>query len=188
MKPNEEDYRIDTPRNAEQIARRSIVLASVVAVAHINEGEATIKWLKEENLWDEVSPIEREFLTAEDRAENDCVRYTWQIECLIPILWAIQKIDAMPGLDDLCEPSMVIDVMVAPDESTEDFLQSASLRPADVIQEAYEQVHHAHWEARKPGFKDTERLNLEVVQERHYGFNYIIGYEGQAWDAITTDT
>lgn len=185
---NEVEDQLDTPRDAQQIAKRSIVLCSVVAVAQINERETSIEWLKEENLWDELSPQETKFLTTDTWSEKDCVRYTWQVECLIPMLWAIQKIDAMPGLDEECDGHLVTDVIVAPYDDTEDFIQSAALRPADVIQKAYEQVHRAHWEARKPDFQDTARLNLEVIQERHYGFNYVIGYEGLAWDDITTDT
>jgi hypothetical protein len=34
----------------------------------------------------------------------------------------------------------------------------------------------------------AESYNAGVVQERHYGLNWLIGYRGQKWDDITTDT
>ena len=34
----------------------------------------------------------------------------------------------------------------------------------------------------------TESYVPGVVQERHYGLNWLIGYGGQAWDDIRTDT
>jgi hypothetical protein len=37
----------------------------------------------------------------------------------------------------------------------------------------------------KPAPRDIE---AGVVRERHYAFNWIIGYCGQPWDEISTDT
>jgi hypothetical protein len=34
----------------------------------------------------------------------------------------------------------------------------------------------------------AESYNAGVVQERHYALNWLIGYCGQDWDDITTDT
>jgi len=31
-------------------------------------------------------------------------------------------------------------------------------------------------------------VDLEIVQERDCGFNWLTGYYGQEWDEITTDT
>jgi hypothetical protein len=71
------------------------------------------------------------------------------------------------------------------------YIASASLRSEAEISAEYEKAYEAHWKVRDAWLKNRsppKRLDPEVVQERHYGFNWLMGYMNQAWDDVTTDT
>ncbi len=42
--------------------------------------------------------------------------------------------------------------------------------------------------ARLDGTAMPPGLDPGIVYERHYVLNWLIGYSGQAWDDVTTDT
>jgi hypothetical protein len=46
----------DTPRTAKEIAKRAIIISTIVACAYGDSKADNIRWLKQEGLWDEVSP------------------------------------------------------------------------------------------------------------------------------------
>src|SRR5262249_44301763 len=92
-------------------------------------------------------------------------------------------------------------------DSVGEFVSRARLRSDEEIRAANEEIYQIHWRVRDfqlrhqptpPGKlprraqKDidppAESYNPGVVRERHYGLNWLIGYCGQDWDDITTDT
>ena len=70
-------------------------------------------------------------------------------------------------------------------------MAEAELRPqAEILSEA-DLIYRIHWatvDARVNGAEPPAGLNPSVVYERHYALNWLIGYAGQEWDNITTDT
>lgn len=81
--------------------------------------------------------------------------------------------------------------MVFPPAPIAQFLRSALLRHADEVRAEYDIVYQAHWRVRDAelfGKPPPEDVDHGVVQERHHAFNWIVGYCGQSWDEITTDT
>ena len=180
----------DTPRTADEIARRAIALLCVIACACGDAKDQVTAWLKCESLWDELSPKEASFLDGR-HSEQDRKNMTWRVEAAVPLLWAIQKIDTMPPLATQCETAPLVKVMVFPPAPTKDFVRTARLRPADEISDEYERVYESHWRVRDAqihGKPLPEDVDPGVVAERHHGFNWLIGYMGQAWDDISTDT
>ena len=48
-----------------------------------------------------------------------------------------------------------------------------------------------HWavvDARVNGLEIPSDIDASVVYERHYALNWLVGYSGQEWDDISTDT
>ena len=94
-------------------------------------------------------------------------------------------------------------------DSAVEFISSAKLRADGEIYDANEEIYHIHWRVRDAQFRDEPtppgklpRMPIAecdppvecydydsgVVEEHHYALNWLIGYCGQDWDDITTDT
>jgi hypothetical protein len=181
----------DALRSASDIARRAIALSQVISVAFGAPRLDALAWLEREGLANELSPKERVFLASDAPSREDVMAFTWRVECLAPLLWSIGKIGAMPALEAECDTYQLKTAIVWPPAATELFIQSAMMRTEEEIEAEYEKVYDAHWhvrDARLFGRPAPAGLNEEVIFERHYGFNWLIGYGGQDWDEVSTDT
>lgn len=190
--PDEDDMEDvdDVLRSAEEIAKRALTMAAVVSCAYGASKPDVIDWLKQEDLWQAVTPAEQEFLERETSEQVRC-NFTWKVEALVPLLWAIGKLDGLPGVGEQCDTEPIKKAVVWPPNSTGAFIRSAELRDEEEIGREYEKVYEAHWKARDAklnGRPVPRGINAGVVYERHYGFNWLRGYMGQPWDEITTDT
>jgi len=186
--PNEELE--DVPRAAEEISRRALILSAVIACAYGADKQETINWFSAQGLWPDVSPDERIFLAGESTAQQT-INMTWRIEALVPLLWAVRKITAMPSLDQQFDTTEAVKKIVFPPTPIAAFVSSASLRPEAEIHDEYEKVYRAHWRVRDAqhfGKSPPPDVNPGIVRERHHAFNWIIGYCNQTWDDIKTDT
>lgn len=186
---DDEDWE-DVPRTAKEIARGALVLSAVIACAYGASKEETIKWLQREGLWAGVSPLEMEFLS-NDVSEKERANLTWKVEALVPLLWTINKIGSMPALTQQCNTGPLKSAVIWPPAETREYIESSVLRSEDELEGEYEKVYQAHWkvrDARINGRPISDGYDPEVIYERHYGFNWIIGYMGQSWDDVSTDT
>jgi len=181
----------DQPRSAFEIARRALVLHCVIAASHGVSKDDISQWLKTEGLYDELSPWERKFIEAAENTKRDIIQATWRVEAQVALLWSIKKIDLLDNLGEQCNTRPLVDAMPDLFSSTGAFIESASLRDQEEIEEEYERIYDIHWKVRnaeRTGVSTEIKYNSGVVQERHYAMNWITGYCGQAWDEITTDT
>jgi hypothetical protein len=181
----------DKMRTAQEIASRALIVSVVTAVAYGDPRDEVSQWLQTEGLWADVSPTERAFLETSAPEEKAIIFFSWGVERLVPLLWSIQKLPELQPLTCKCDTTAVQGAIVWPPASTGDFIRCAQMRPVAQIAEEYEKVYHSHWRVRDAqinGRPIPEELNAGVVYERHYAFNWIIGYFGQAWDDISTDT
>lgn len=177
-------------RTAREVAQRALALAAVISCAYGAKKPAVMQWLKKEKLWTEATPAERKFLLQATSAKAK-IAFTWKIEALVPLLWAMNRIDKMPGIARQCDPESLKHAVVWPPHPTREYVSSCALRSEDEISMEYEKVYRAHWrvrDAQARGKPVPRTLDAEVVQERHHGFNWLTGYMGQSWDDITTDT
>jgi len=125
----------DIPRTAFEIARRAIVLHCVISVAHQVSKIDITKWLKSENLYDELSPWEQKFVEAEENSSRDIINATWRVEGQVALLWSIQKIDQMDALTAQCNTTPLVDAMPGLFSSTSDFIETAVLRHKEQIED-----------------------------------------------------
>ncbi len=115
-----------TPRTAEEIAHRTLVLSSVIACAYGGQPQEHIEWLKREELWNDLSPQENLFLTG-NPTKKAKINMTWRSEAMVPLLWAIRKIKAMPSLATQCDTQPLVKVVVFPPASTSSYIKTANL-------------------------------------------------------------
>jgi hypothetical protein len=191
---NEPDDPPDEPeqgiRSAREIATRALIVWTVAGCAAGRSKSNAVAWLKKERLWSCTTPLEKQFLVERASARRR-IAFSWKLEALTPLLWATNRMEMLPSLSERCEAGLLEHAVVHPPHSTRQYIASSSLRRREDLLEEYEKVYEAHWkvrDARRRKKPAPKRIDPEVVYERHYGFNWVMGYMAQEWDDITTDT
>ncbi|MFD1601213.1 DUF4272 domain-containing protein [Flavobacterium artemisiae] len=185
----EEDVVLRTPR---EIAERICVLAmtNLVAFNTISSEEAT-EYLQNYNLWDVVTPNEKDFLA--NPTEQKKSSESWKCECIWVLMFALNKIDDLGFPDVLCSLNDIAeeDYPVGPDKDPNDFINSVfnakSKNEILAINDLYYRLDWACVDARLNGEEMTE-VHPGVVYERHYALNWLINYGEADWDDVTCDT
>ena len=179
-------------RNPKEIAQRVVVLAVTNFVAFDSlTGEKAIDYLKNYNLWDFATPMEREFLLnpIPKRKQEE----TWKCECIWVLMWALKKIDAMNFPSDMCNLNDISpeDYPVGGGKDPNDFINSMKAsRTKEEIMDMNDLYYRFDWacvDARIQK-KELKELHSGVVYERHYALNWLVNYMRQEWDEITCDT
>ncbi|MEO8534909.1 MAG: DUF4272 domain-containing protein [Flavobacterium sp.] len=181
-----------TIRTPKEIGERLCVLAMTNLVAFNSiSGEEATKYLKEYNLWDSVTPDEKDFLAnpTEERKSNE----SWKCECIWVLMWVIKKMDDLGFPDECCSLNDIPadDYPVAPDKDPNDFINSIwQVRcKAEILatNDLYYRLDWACVDARINNLEMTE-VHPGVVYERHYALNWLINYADTEWDDVTCDT
>jgi hypothetical protein len=186
-----DDDNLDRFRTAQEIARRSLALHCIIAAAHGVWQKEINEWLKQENLWNELTPRELAFMTQDERSRKEIIWMTWLVEAQVALLWSIMKLDKLPLLIEKCDTGTVIAAMPDLFETTSPFIGSAVLRSAEEIEREEQIVYDIHCRvdrAVRKGEKISGGYDKDVVFFRHYGLSWVIGYCGQSWDEVTPDT
>ncbi len=207
MPEDSQDEQVDKIRSADEVARRCIVLYAVLAAGHGEPRDELVAWLRREGLWQAVSPKESEVLLCESPTQQQRANATWRAEALFPLLWSLGLIAELPSPQQLCDVQVIRSVLPPLFAPVAEFISSAGLRSDSEIHDASEEIYQIHWRVRDAQLRNqptppgklprmpvadceppAESYDSGVVQERHYGLNWLIGYCGQDWDDITTDT
>lgn len=187
-----DDLPPDEVRDAKDIARRALALFSTVGLALGAPRDDVMPWLRAENIWDELSPRELAFVSAQEAPEKERIDASWKSEALIVLLWALGKIDNLPAPNAQCDTSLFQNLLPPyADVSVAEFISSAARRPDSVLLNMADELMNFHWEARDAKLNARPcplDLDIEIIQERHHAINWVIGYDGLPWDEITTDT
>ena len=187
----DDDAILDTPRTAEEIARRAIVLYCAIAAAHGVSKDDLVEWLKEERLWDELTPRELTFFAEKRNPGKEVTWMTWLVEAQVALLWSIGKLDALPQPTGKCNTASVIAAMPGFFEPTSHFIESAVLRDRQQIEREEAGIYDIHCrvdQATRKGKAIPDGYDRDVVFFRHYGLSWVRGYCGQPWDEVTPDT
>ena len=207
MLEDSQDEHVDQVRSADEVARRCIILYAVLAAGHDEPRDQLVAWLGREGLWQAVSLKESEFLLSESPTREQRIHATWRAEALFPLLWSLGLIDELPIPQQLCDVQLIRSVLPPLLASVGEFISTAQLRSDSEIHDANEEIYQIHWRVRDAQLRSqptppgklprmphedcvppAESYHSGVVQERHYALNWLIGYCGQDWDDVTTDT
>ena len=182
----------DRVRDAPEIARRALALFAVVALSFRAPRDDTLAWLRAESLWDELTPEELAFVSAEAPTKKQSIDASWRSEALLVLLWALGKVDPIPGAGAECEAGMFKAILPPfADLEVSDFIASATRRSDETLHRMAGESLHAHWrvrDAHSRGKAVPPDLNAGVVRERHHAINWVVGYEGSPWDEVASDT
>jgi Domain of unknown function (DUF4272) len=184
----------DQTRSAVEIARRSLALGAAVARSFDAPRDELLAFVGSNNLLPELTSREHEYLFSTRRSKAATIRMSWDSERLVVLLWAINKIDQIPGPGIQCSTSALADVLPPFGLPTiESFMRQAKRRSERVLFEMASQIQEQHAVAiarsRNSNYRPEQgRIDREIVQERHRAINWVVGYCGLEWDEVTADT
>lgn len=184
-----ETTRTSLRRTEEEVVRRMIALAIVSVKGETGDHAMSQALVRQFRAKGYFSPAEQAFIDNPEPSEHDRNQLTWRYESVHVLLWAL-------GIyDELGKPDTITDVPLLAatlrDLGPDGLRKKARLRPQKEILDAADLIYRYHWaivNARVTGEPAPASLNASTVYERHYTLNWLIGYMGQDWDDISTDT
>lgn len=186
--PVVEDAKTIEPRPAKEIAGRAIAVA-IAAVKgeglEQNRVEEIVEQLEARAL---LTPDERKFVFDPAPTDKDRAKFGWRYEGLDVLLWALGFRDSLPAAHTIMDPAT--DVGIVRKNAAAGLIAKAKPRTMDELLDMADLYYCLHWaaiELRIHG-KTNERVNEEIIMERHYALNWLIRYMDQDWDHVTTDT
>ena len=184
-----EDEKEARRRSKEEIARRSLCLLVIAAKGEGVEQPILERLASEYGLAGQFTPKERAFFADRTPSQHDKVQFGWRYEAAWILLWALGYVES------LSKPTAICDVPRADrtmrERTAKSFIADSKLRNIGEILDQADLIYRYHWATVDAGLNEKPApaaLNPDVVQERHHALNWLIGYMGQEWDDISTDT
>ena len=187
--PPSAEYSRPCAYTAQDIAIRAVLLQGVVAVAYGVEAQPIIEWFQTQKIWDLATPKERAFFGRKRHTKAERIQFQWQQEAEWTLLWMIGRVKSL-GLPTKCCDTrrLVDDIVPALGDDLQDFIVKSKLRlPGELLAEddrTYDLWCHALAAQRNKESLPID-LNLGVLRERRYAFEWIDGQ--QEWDKVTCD-
>jgi hypothetical protein len=176
---------------AKEVAVRAMALFGIWLANTPTPREDVILWLKNNSLWEALSPEELKFIVAEEHTLKQQIDFSWHIERLYVLAWALGVVDQMVAPNQqgtIAEFQQAISPLNA--DSSKRFLKIAKLRDDIEILEMADEIEKSHWTARNGKIKNlqTDTVNLGIIQERHHAINWILWGREEDWDEVNRDT
>ncbi len=177
-------------RSKEEIVNRIIPLTLAAAKALGAPADYLAETIKEFQAEALFTNEEQQFMnSATIQQEQDKINFSWKLECIWVMLWAIDLIPELGMADQTCDVDLLLDIVLK--SSRRELLDQATVKPKHLILDELDFIYRAHWAVRDAQLNGTEvpaALDEGVVYERHYALNWLIHYMNQTWDEISTDT
>jgi len=183
------DYDEPTPRTAQEVATRTVILHSIAATGYGVDSETIIAWLRDQSIWQHASPAEQSLLQASNPTDQELSDARWRQEAQWALLWAINKVEFLGLPTETCDTAALVDrIMPGLGESIEQFVSSAQLRPPGELLAEDDRVYNLHCYARPVIRKGSLPSDMvyPVLAQRHYAFEWLTGSD--QWDDVQTDT
>lgn len=176
-------------RSKEEVALRTLCLLLVAAKGEGLGQEVVEGVLEFHGLRPHLTPKELAFVLDNSPSQHDRVQFTWRHEAAWTLLWALGFVAQLSKPAQICDVEFAARTMT--ERTTAQFIEDSELRQiADILDQA-DLIYRYHWavrNARRKGQLVPAALEPGVTEERHYALNWLIGYNEQAWDQVTTDT
>ncbi|QDU54892.1 DUF4272 domain-containing protein [Aeoliella mucimassa] len=103
--------------------------------------------LREMGVWSKLSLRERELITTTmaSLTERQQIDMTWRVESAAVLLWALGKLDTLPEFDTRASHDLLKEF---PQEATDEFLATATLRPPEELERMRQLAESWHWRSR----------------------------------------
>lgn len=176
-------------RTTEEVAQRAIALAIVAVKGEGIEQQIIDKLVKDYSAESLFTPKEKAFIRNPNPSLQERAQFSWRYEAYWLMLWSLGYVNTLKRPDSICDVPKAVAFLR--DNGRDGFIKKARLRSQKEILDAADLIYRYHWamtDARINSKDKPAGLDPGVVLERHYALNWLIGYMGQEWDDISTDT
>ena len=176
-------------RDQDEVVRRTIALTIVAVRGETRDYDLGQKLLDQFGAHDFLTPAEAAFMANRDPSDQDCINFIWRYEGVHVMLWSLGIFEDLGRPDGIADVPRIAETLR--ELGTDGLMREARLRPQSQLLDAADLIYRYHWattDARINGRPAPAGLDPSVVYERHYAFNWLTGYGGEAWDDISTDT
>lgn len=178
-----------TRRTEDEVAKRALALAMVIIKADIQDQTAVEEVLTEFKARPYLSPDEKAYIDNPTPDESDHVQYIWRYEALNVLVWALSFSDTLGPPDDICDVAAISELFAG--KGHDGIIADARLRSQAELLDQTDLAYRQYWaviDSDSTGTPMPEGLDGDVVWERLYALNWLVGYLDQEWDEVTTDT
>jgi hypothetical protein len=175
-------------RTPQEVAKRCIATVICAAKGESNDQELVDNVIKDYAAQTYFSPQEKQFIGIAKPEKQQLLDFCWRYECAHVFLWALGLREDLVGPNEICNVSE--DVKLLKKKGGKDLVANAKLRSAAEILEMNDLYYRLHWAAIQLRIKDekSDKVDEEIIRERHRALNWLIHYLNQEWDDVTTDT
>jgi hypothetical protein len=175
-------------RQSDEVGQRAVALVLVTLKAlqappatldSIATGYAAARFL---------TPDERAFMAKAEPSRQERAQFSWRAEGACVLLWSLSYLPDSGRPASECNVREMLNVLTT--RTPEAFYAGARLRAQRELLDAADLIYRYHWatrEAELNGKPMPDGLNGDVVEERHYALNWLVGYD-EEWDDVSTDT
>jgi hypothetical protein len=186
--PVVEDESSIEPRSVEEIAERCLATAVCAMKGECGDQETMRDIVERVGAAGLFSPQEQAFMDEEQVSDQARAKFGWRYECMHVFLWALGYVPTLKP------PHQIADVAneVKPiyEHGRAGLAKHARLRPLAEILDQADLYYRLDWSAvdMRLKWETSDAANGEIIVERHRALNWLIRYQGQDWDHVTTDT
>jgi Domain of unknown function (DUF4272) len=176
-------------RTKDEVAQRTMALLVVSLKGKGADPSIVDKMTANYGLNRFFTPKEAAFMRSSSPSKHDRIQFEWRSEAAWTLLWALGYVKTLGKPTATCDIPRAVQFLQ--ERSAHRFLAEAKLRPIASILEEADLIYRYDWavvEARLNNRAAPAGLDPDIVVERHYALNWLIGYMDQNWDDISTDT
>lgn len=178
-----------TRRPTEDVIRRTIALTIVAVKGETADQNLARNMIAEWRADRYFTQKEQAFIDNPSFSDRERVQFSWRYECVNVLLWALSVFPTLARPEKICDVPLIARTLR--ELGPGGLRLKAVLRPQRELLDATDLTYRYHWamrDAQVNGKDEPAGLSGDVVMERHYALNWLIGYQDQAWDDVSTDT
>ena len=176
-------------RTKDEVVDRAISLCYLELKSEGAEKELLSNFDKKYNVKSKLTSLEIKFAENENPTEQEIADANWRAESYHTLLWALSVIDNLKFPSEIC--NIGEDVGYLYSKTEQEFRDSIKLRAKEEILDQADLILRLNWacvNARIKNLPPPGGLNSSIVYERHYALNWLIYFQNQEWDNVTTNT
>ncbi len=177
------------PRDTQEVVTRALALTVVAEKGATQDHVLAQRMTKGLGVEKGFTPKERAFVDNPRPSQKDLVQFSWRYEGFGVLLWALNFLPEMGKPTLAFEAPKLAGILMK--LGVDEFRRNAKLRGVSELLNEADLIYRYHWavvDARIKGKSSPGGLNPSAVYERHYALNWLIRYQDQDWDAVSTDT
>lgn len=173
-------------RDAQEVARRILILALLIGLLHKQSRLKIKKLLKKNNLTKYLSPNEKKLFTKLWISRQDKIDIDWYSECIEILGWTIglwQNIETL----DICDEDKQVDNIPNPHDDYSQFVDKAKLIDKGLIYSEADFIYRMYYIAKRQSIGNLKNNSKSAYRERLRAIDWVVNKKTN-WDEVSTDT